>query len=194
MNLVHRWLCRSERWARKVEHEMLPWTLAGVELGERVLEIGPGYGANLRVLVRQVPEVTALEISAELAEGLRRRYGGPATVVHGDGAAMPLPDDDFSAVVCFTMLHHVPTRQRQDALFREAFRVLRPGGTFAGGDGVHGLAFRLLHLGDTYNPVPPATLPGRLAAAGFTGIEVSTAGGRAQRWRARKPAEPPPQP
>lgn len=190
MNLAHRWLCSSRIWARKVEQELLPWSLDGVELGDRVLEIGPGYGANLRLLVRRAPDVTALEISPELAEGLRRRFGEHATVLDGDGTAMPLPDGRFSAVVCFTMLHHVPTARQQDALFAEAWRVLRPGGVFAGSDGVAGRPFRLLHLGDTYNPVPPETLPDRLAAAGFPGAEVRTAGGRAQRWLARKPVQP----
>nr|WP_235733999.1 hypothetical protein [Mycolicibacterium austroafricanum] len=31
-----------------------------------------------------------------------------------------------------------------------------------------------MHDGDTYNPVDPQTLPGRLEAAGFTGVEVQT--------------------
>jgi hypothetical protein len=30
------------------------------------------------------------------------------------------------------------------------------------------------HEGDTYNPVDPATLPSRLAAAGFEDVEVRT--------------------
>ncbi|WP_158888308.1 class I SAM-dependent methyltransferase [Amycolatopsis anabasis] len=188
MNWLHRKCCSSAKWARSVERDLLPWSLSGVELGDRVLEIGPGYGANLRVLADRVASLTALEIDGELLAGLRRRYGGRAEFVHGDGARMPLPDNDFDSVVCFTMLHHVPTARQQDALFAEALRVLRPGGTFAGSDGVHGLLFRLIHLGDTYNPVAPATLPDRLSAAGFTDVSVSTSDGSRQRWSARKPA------
>ena len=62
---------------------------------------------------------------------------------------------EFSSVVCFTMLHHVPTPPLQDRLCAEAFRVLGPGGVFAGSDGVHSLGCRIVHIGDTYNPVLP---------------------------------------
>lgn len=84
------------------------------------------------------------------------------------------------------MLHHVPTAALQDQLFAEAFRLLRPGGVFAGSDGVPSLAFRLIHVADTYNPIAPKDLPGRLRAAGFTDIDTDVKRGR-QRWRATKP-------
>jgi SAM-dependent methyltransferase len=187
MNRIHRKLCSSDKWAQMVEDQLLPWSLGGVELGENVLEIGPGYGANLRVLVNQVPSLTALEINPDLVDGLRREFDGRAEVMQGDGTAMPLPDNEFSSVVCFTMVHHIPTTGGQDALFAEALRVLRPGGTFAGSDGVARFKLRMLHFGDVYNPLPPNTLPDRLAAVGFTDIYTSTKDGSRQRWSARKP-------
>jgi len=49
MNRCHRWCCSSDRWTRHVEDELLPWALTGVRLGDNTLEIGPGYGAFLRV-------------------------------------------------------------------------------------------------------------------------------------------------
>jgi SAM-dependent methyltransferase len=78
----------------------------------------------------------------------------------------------FSAVVCFTMLHHLPGPAAQDRLFAEAARVLRRGGVFAGTDSRPSLRWRLIHLGDICTPVEPGTLSGRLAAAGFTRIAV----------------------
>jgi hypothetical protein len=60
----------------------------------------------------------------------------------------------------------------QGPLQAEARRVLRPGGVFAGFDGVGSLLFWLIHLGDTYNPVDPETLGWRLEAAGFAGVAV----------------------
>jgi SAM-dependent methyltransferase len=185
MNLCHRLCCRSDYWARSVEHRLLPWALNDVELGERTLEIGPGYGANLRVLVGRTPSLTAVEIDQPMANRLEGEYGERARIINGDGTATGLPDADFSSVVCFTMLHHVPTEPLQDQLFAEAFRVLAPGGVFAGSDGVHSVPFRLVHIGDTYNPVSPDTLPDRLRHAGFGDIEVATRGGD-QRWRALK--------
>jgi SAM-dependent methyltransferase len=80
---------------------------------------------------------------------------------------LQLPDAEFNSVVCFTMLHHVPTPSLQDRMFAEAFRVLQPGGTFAGSDGVPSLFFRVMHLHDTYNPVDPVTLPDRLRRTGY---------------------------
>ncbi len=185
MNLVHRLCCSSQYWARKVEHKLLPWTLAGVDLGGETLEIGPGYGANLRCLVDMTPRLTAVEIDPPMARQLQAKYGGRARVIIGDGTDTGLPADEFSSVVCFTMLHHVPTPALQDRLFDEAFRVLAPGGVFAGSDGVHSTTFRLLHLRDTYNPVPPETLPDRLRRAGFSDVHVEVGAGR-QRWRATK--------
>ncbi|MFF4601845.1 class I SAM-dependent methyltransferase [Streptomyces sp. NPDC001339] len=171
MNRYHQWVCNSRLWARAVEKDLLPWALEGVQLGAETLEIGPGYGATTRVLERRVGgRLTLLEVDEYAARRLRAtyaRHGDRIEVLHGDGAAMPLPDAGFDAVVCFTMLHHVPSPQLQDRLFAEAYRVLRPGGVFAGCDGRASRAFRLMHLGDTYVPVPPETLPARLRTAGF---------------------------
>lgn len=36
-------LCSSGWWARRVEHELLPWGIGAVDLGDDVLEIGPGW-------------------------------------------------------------------------------------------------------------------------------------------------------
>jgi len=185
MNLCHRLCCSSNYWAKAVERQLLPWALADVELGENTLEIGPGYGANLRVLVDQTPRLTAVEIDAPMAERLRRRYGDRARIIHGDGTATGLPAEDFSSVVCFTVLHHVPTPALQDQLFAEAFRVLAPGGVFAGSDGVDSRWFRIAHFRDTCNPVSPGTLPDRLRRCGFRDVHVDVKGGE-QRWRAVK--------
>ena len=185
MNLLHRFYCSSDRWARTVEHKLLPWVLRDVELGDATLEIGPGYGANMRVLADKTA-LTAVEIDDTLAQQLDRKYGNRAQIITGDGTNTGLPAGDFSSVVCFTILHHVPTPSLQDQLFAEAFRVLERGGVFAGSDGVPSVLFRLSHIADTYNPVDPDTLPDRLRHTGFTDVRVDVARGQ-QRWRAVKP-------
>ncbi len=186
MNLAHRLLCRSDKWATTVESDLLPWVLDGAELGDNVLEIGPGYGANIRVLIDRAPHYTAVELDTPMAARLQKLYGDRARIVNGDGTDTGLPADEFSSVVCFTMLHHIPTAGLQDRLFAEAFRVLRPGGMFAGSDSLTSLRFRVLHFRDICNPLTAEALPGRLAAAGFVDVATGSSSGRL-RWRAVKP-------
>jgi SAM-dependent methyltransferase len=170
-----------------VEDRLLPWALADVELGRPVLELGPGYGVTTRLLVDRTDALTAVEVDPKLAARLERKRIPGLTVLTADATELPLPDDSFSAVVCFTMLHHLPSPQAQDRLFAEAFRVLRPSGVFAGSDSVANTRFRLLHVADTLTPVAPEAVPRRLGAVGFTDVDVS-ANSRAYRFRARRPS------
>jgi hypothetical protein len=52
--------------------------------------------------------------------------------------------------------------------------VLRPGAALVASDSLGSDELAVAHEGDTYNPVDPATLCGRLAAAGFGDVEVKT--------------------
>jgi ubiquinone/menaquinone biosynthesis C-methylase UbiE len=189
MNRLHGLICSSAWWQRTVERELLPWALEDAELGEDVLEIGPGFGATTSVLARRPGDgaLTVLELEPRYCERLRRKLPREVDVVQGDATAMPFDDGRFSAVVCFTMLHHLPSPQLQDRLLAEVARVLRPGGLFAGTDSLGtGRLFALLHVGDTLVPVPPDALPERLRTVGLAEPEVR-AGGGSFRFRARKP-------
>lgn len=189
MNKAHAVLCSSGWWARTVERELLPWGLAGLDLGDDVLEIGPGFGATTRVLARRPGSLTVLELSQAYCKRLRQTLDGDVEIVQADATDMPFADDRFSAVVCFTMLHHVPSRELQDQLFAEVSRVLGPGGIFAGTDSLGtGRAFKLLHVHDTLVPVSPDELPRRLERVGLVEPCVEL-GGRSFRFHARKPLE-----
>src|SRR4029077_19910943 len=133
-----------------------------------------GYGAFVRVLVDKTPRLTAVEIDPPMAERLQRLYGDRARIINGDGTDTGLPDNEFSSVVSFTMLHHVPTAELQDRLFAEAFRVLRPGAALVASDSLGSDELKAHHDGDTSTPVAPATLRERLAAAGFNDVQVKT--------------------
>lgn len=148
MNLIHQWICRSDKWADRMRSQVLPWACEGICLDGDVLEIGPGYGVATRWLLDRGSRLTAVEIDPDLAVHLSNEFGEWVDIRAGDGAELPFADATFDVVVCFTMLHHVPSYERQDRLFSEAARVLRPGGTFAGSDSRLSLLFRLLHIRD----------------------------------------------
>ena len=189
MNRLHRWYCRSDAWAARVRDE-LPRVLRGAELGDEVLEVGPGPGLTTDLLRTRVPRVTAIEVDPRLAEALRQRtLGQGVEVVTGDATAMPFEAGRFSAVVSFTMLHHLPSPQQQDRLLAEVRRVLRPGGVFAGSDSTASLLFRLAHLGDTMVLVDPDRFASRLQAAGFTDARVRH-GNHGFGFRATRPPTP----
>ena len=173
MNLAHALVCSSPWWAGTVERKLVPWGLAGVELGDERLEIGPGFGATTRVLARTPGPLTVVELSEAYCKRLRRKLGDEVAVVRADATAMPFADHSFSGVACFTMLHHVPSSEQQDRLLAEVSRVLRPGGVFAGTDSLGtGALFKVLHVRDTLVPVAPGELPARLERAGLTGPRV----------------------
>ncbi len=169
-------MCGSDEWRALVRESILPWALEDVDLGDDVLEVGPGYGATTDVLAESVPKLTAIEIDHSLAVMLTDRFAESAavTIVRGDATALEFPDGRFSGAVSFTMLHHVPTSALQDRLFAEVRRVLRPGGVFVAGDSLASPELEDHHEGDTYNPVDPEGLSARLVAAGFADVEVKT--------------------
>lgn len=165
----------------------MPWVLTGVELGQDVLEVGPGPGLTTDILRPLVARLTALEIDPRLACALAGRLGGSnVNVVRGDATAMPFRGTPFSAALSCTMLHHVPSSALQDKILREVRRVLKPGGTFAGVDSRQSLGMRLIHICDTLTPVDPRTFGARLEAAGFDSILIETIA-TSFRFRARKP-------
>jgi ubiquinone/menaquinone biosynthesis C-methylase UbiE len=187
MNLLHHWILNSSGWKRTVREEIVPWGLAGVDLGDNVLELGPGPGITTDVLRRLHRHLTCLEIDAKLADGLRKKFtNGNVQVVNGDATALPFPDGSFSGAVAFTMLHHVPSPKLQDQILAEVWRVLRPGGVFAGTDSRWRLMMPIVHVFDTMVLVPPETMASSLQAAGFTDVVVETAKTRF-RFFGRKP-------
>jgi len=108
-------------------------SLLGIAAGERVLDVGCGSGAITREIARRVgkhglamgidPSPALLTVARELA----REAGFDHGIEFRDGSALQLPfsDGTFDAVVCVTVLSHVP---RGEAAIPEFVRVLRSGG------------------------------------------------------------------
>ncbi len=188
MNQEHLTLCSSAEWADAVQRWIIPWVLDAVDLGDDVLEVGPGPGVTTDVLLARVARLTSVEIHPELAAALAARLANTnVEVVCADAARTPLPAGRFSGAVCLTMLHHVPSHQRQDAVLAEIYRLLRPGGVLAGQDSLDSPDLRSLHRDDIYVPVDPMSLQARVEAAGFTAVHVDT-NEYAVRFRGTKPS------
>jgi SAM-dependent methyltransferase len=185
VNSEHLRLCASAEWAALVRDILLPWVLGGDELGDDVLELGPGPGLVTDLLVERAAHVTAVEVDERLAADLRTRMAGrPVEVVTADATALPFQGGRFSAAACFTMLHHIPGADLQDRVLAEVARVLRPGGLLLGTDGEDTPDRRALHVGDTFEPIDPAGFADRLRSAGFVDPMVDSTGDRF-RFRAR---------
>jgi protein-L-isoaspartate O-methyltransferase len=114
INSNHQRLCGSPEWAAQLQETVLSRLCGTVELGDRLLEIGPGPGAATDWLRHRVASLVAIEIDPLAAEALRERFAGSnVDIVTGDATRLPWPDRSFDAVATFTMLHHVPTLHGQ---------------------------------------------------------------------------------
>ena len=190
MNRLHRIFCRSAFWRSTLQEHVMPWALRDAELGDDLLEIGPGPGLATEALRDRTRRLTSVEIDHDLAMSLRKRMRGTnVRVMRADATAMPFEAERFSGAVCFTMLHHVPSSELQDQLLREVHRVLKPGAVFAGSDSTTSKTFEWMHAFDTLVPIDPDRFGERLKAAGFASLDakVETAK-RAFRFEARKAA------
>lgn len=186
MNENHAKLLGTPEWAAHLHTDILPDLTQGAELGEDLLEIGPGPGAATEWLRHRVRRLVAVELDPEAATALSQRFAGTnVEVVTGDATELAYPDGSFSAAGMFTMLHHVPTRERQDAIFSGVLRLLRPGGYLIGSDSLPSDGLHHFHEGDTYNPVDPAGLLPRLQTLGFADITITVT--HTLLFRARRP-------
>ncbi len=173
MNKLHLEYCSGQEWAEIVRKHVVPDATNGINLGEHLLEVGPGPGLTTNVLATLAPKMTVVELDADLASALADRFQGSNVTVHrGDATATPFADSTFSSAICLTMLHHLPTPAAQDRLFAELNRLVRAGGTVMGSDSLDSPEFRAAHVDDICTPVDPATLAERLRAAGFTNVRV----------------------
>ncbi|MBX7081801.1 MAG: class I SAM-dependent methyltransferase [Nannocystaceae bacterium] len=105
--------------------------------GQRVLELGAGTGRITVPLARDGHDVIALDAMPEMLAVLQRsitRLGFAERVrpLQADMRDVPLRDGEVDLVIApFNALMHLYTWQDLLACFREAHRVLRPGGRFA---------------------------------------------------------------
>ncbi len=99
--------------------------------GLNVLDIGSGGGIYSRALAEMgAAHVTGVDFSQEMLEEARAQSQGYAQVefVSGNALATGLPGEEYDLIVERALIHHLAQADLEEA-FREAFRLLRPGGT-----------------------------------------------------------------
>jgi SAM-dependent methyltransferase len=172
LNALENWFCSTGFWQRITRDHLLPWVVAGSSLGDHVLELGAGPGAGTAALQRLAPRVTSLEWSSAFAAELATKNRN--AVVQGDAASLPFAERTFSSPVAVLMLHHLHTRAAQENAFREAYRVLRPGGSFLAFEIEDNLLHRVIHIGSVFVPIDRADIADRLSSAGFSRVSLDS--------------------
>ncbi len=159
--------------------------LAGMQDGDHVVDAGCGVGGPACALLRAFPRatlvgVTLSSVQAQMAEELARRHGvaDRARFVVGDYHALPMQTGQCDRVFFFECTGYSPDPA---ALYCEAARVLRPGGTVYVKDvfakalpWTEAEAEKLRAFDALWACVRTGTLAEAAAAATAAGLEVST--------------------
>jgi SAM-dependent methyltransferase len=163
-----------------------PTLLADLQPGQTVLDLGSGGGLDVLLSARRVgptgkasgldmtPEMLALARRNQAEAGVRN-----AEFLLGTIEAVPLPDASVDVIISNCVINLAADK---DAVLREAFRVLKPGGRFAVSDIVllkplPEPAQRAMRLwtGCVAGALVDTDYVAKLVAAGFTdaGVEIT---------------------
>jgi SAM-dependent methyltransferase len=107
--------------------------------GDRVLDVGAGFGRHVFECARRGADVVALDYAADEVVETRATLGAMVDsgeieldrfdgVLRGDATKLPFADASFDKVITSEVLEHI---QDDVAAIAEMIRVLKPGGTFA---------------------------------------------------------------
>lgn len=135
----------------------------GLEPGDRILDLGCGFGRHAYEAARRGANVVALDAGRDEVEGVAATFAamleaGELTsaplwtaAVQGDARHLPFPDGSFDRVICSEVLEHIHDDR---VVMGELARVLRPGGTMAITVPRYGPELINWALSDAYHNVP----------------------------------------
>lgn len=113
------------------EYEALMDAVWGKDMsGLTLADIGSASGVSAALFAARGARVIGIEIAPELvaqARELWRDYAERIDFLVGDAEHLDLPNASLDAVFFGGVLHHIP---QLDAVYAEAWRVLKPGGKF----------------------------------------------------------------
>lgn len=114
------------RWSRRLAIPFLDF--AGVEGGDRVIDVGCGTGSLTFALAKaaEIARIVAVDLSPVFVEEAARRNSDPRIhIQQADACALPFEDNSFDRALSLLVLHFIPEPAKAVA---EMQRVTRPGG------------------------------------------------------------------
>jgi len=173
----------------------------GIRPQQRILDIGCGTG-TLAVQLKQLypdADLSALDPDPKAlvrAERKAQRAGVTVKFDRGYSDELPYPDASFDRVLSSFMYHHLRPEDKEKTL-REAYRVLRPGGSFhmadfAGPESGHGFLAHFFHASHRLRDNAGSRILNLMSQAGFEDpakiAQRSLVFGRVAYYRGLKPA------
>lgn len=102
-----------------------------IKPGDKVLDIGCGFGRNSNFLAGKGANVTAININDEeldYAKKKAKEMGVNVIYLHADATQLPFPDGSFDLLIDGGCTHMIPSSQGQKLAELEAARILKPKG------------------------------------------------------------------